>query len=75
MSIPSLTPQELGCLQSLAAGEPASSPLCPSRAVGRLIDLGLVEPLPSVWLPLEMHQSGYRLTSSGRAVLAGISAG
>jgi len=42
------------------------------RVVGRQIDLGLSEPLPSVWLPLETHQSGYRLTSAAGAPLAGI---
>jgi len=49
MPISSLTPQQLACLKGLAAGEPASSSLCPSPC-GRTADRSGLVRAPAIRL-------------------------
>ena len=65
MTIPALDPEELDCLATLAAGDDCRVDLCAPAILRRLLERGLIEPTPVVWLPVPVVRTGYRLTAIG----------
>lgn len=66
-----LTQEELACLGRILA-HPSSLPeCCPERVVAHLLDLGMVERVLLLALPVIPARYGYRLTERGRRTLRG----
>lgn len=64
-----LSPSELECLQKLLNNIDTCSNPCSEQDLSHLESLGLAEKVFLVWLPLEMQQYHYRITSLGQQTL------
>lgn len=65
MTIPALDPEELDCLAVLAGEVDCRADRCEPATLRRLLERGLIEPIPLVWLPVPVVRLGYRLTAMG----------
>lgn len=68
------TNEELGsrqiqCLRNIAAGMSPVSPPCATGLLEELVQAGLIEHVPRVWLPVQPVRKAYRLTARGAMAL------
>jgi hypothetical protein len=68
--MPNLDPTERECLRRIARGNTDTGVVCTDQVLRRLAELGLIEQVPTLALPLEMPRSAVRLTTAGHAALA-----
>lgn len=64
-----LEPQELRCLQALAAGSKEGDRYCSMPVLVQLLAKGLIAGTPHLQLPLEWAHVTYTLTATGKAAL------
>jgi len=62
---------ELACLRKIARGRTDGISPCAAHILGHLMEAGLVERAPHIWLPVQLVRISYRLTAAGEAVLHG----
>ncbi len=67
--MPNLDSVEIDCLRHIARGQTAEGGPCKEDVLRRLLELGLVERVPTQCLPLEMPRSAFRLTPAAYASL------
>lgn len=67
----SLRQEELVCLGRILAHPNSLPEICPEGVVAHLLDLGMVERVLLLALPVIPARYGYRLTERGRLALRG----
>lgn len=65
-----LSHSELACLEEISQCGEITPQAYNEPVLLRLIELGLIEKESPVWLPLEMKQDRYQLTSLGHQVVS-----